>query len=110
MPFDSGVHRRKEELKTGRFAFTRRYWLALTSILLFSLLISACNLQPTGQELVEKQCTQCHTLAPIEVKSRTRSEWEVIVYRMIANGAKLNKRQGGRVVDYLSSEYGPESP
>lgn len=72
--------------------------------------MSCCGGQVSAEALVEERCTECHTLAPIEVSQKTVEEWEFTVYRMIEKGPRLNDRQAQEVIDYLSSVYGADSP
>ncbi|MCL7454421.1 MAG: hypothetical protein M8467_15390 [Anaerolineae bacterium] len=85
------------------------FWRVLVFALLMTLLAS-CALRATGEELVQSECTRCHTLAPIEVASKTSNEWQDTVHRMIEHGANLSEGQVMRVVDYLAESYGPASP
>jgi hypothetical protein len=85
-------------------------WRLLVLTLVVTLLLASCALRATGEELVQSECTRCHTLAPIEVASKTSNEWQDTVYRMIEHGANLSEGQVMRVVDYLAENYGPESP
>jgi hypothetical protein len=79
----------------------------LAPLLLVSLPLASCALRATGEELVKKECTRCHTLAPIAVEGRARAEWEEVVHRMVGHGADLRAGQVERVVDYLVENYGP---
>lgn len=86
---------------------TQRFWVTLILLVMLSILLAGCTLRASGQELVQRECTRCHTLAPIEVKDRTRAGWEDVVYRMIEHGADLSEGQAQRVIDYLAENYGP---
>ncbi len=97
-------------MKISRLIGTRSLWTALAFLLLLSILIGACELQASGETLVQEECTRCHTLAPIEVEDRTRNEWKDVVYEMIEHGAELNEREVEKVVDHLAEEHGIESP
>ena len=80
----------------------RHVWAAMLLVAALSPLIAGCTLQASGQDLVESECSRCHTLAPIEVQGRTRAEWDAVVQRMIEHGADLSEGQAQRVVDYLA--------
>lgn len=79
-------------------------------VVLATPLLASCALRASGEELVQQECTRCHTLAPIEVASKTGNEWEDTVYKMIKHGADLSDSQVMRVVDYLVENHGPQSP
>lgn len=81
-------------------------FLAFT-LLLLGTLVARCAPGTSGQDLVESECTRCHTLAPIEAETRSRAEWEDVVYEMIERGADLNEQEVETVVDYLAENYGP---
>ncbi len=91
----------------GRGGRTCRLWAVLSTLAILSVLAAGCTLRARGQDLVERECTRCHTLAPVEVKDRTRTEWDQVVQRMIEHGAGLSKGQAQTVVDYLAETYGP---
>lgn len=94
--------------RTGgrRFAAVLAILLGLASV----FTMSCCGGSVSAEALVKERCTECHTLAPIEVAQKTVEEWEFTVYRMIEKGARLNDRQAQEVIDYLSSVYGADSP
>jgi hypothetical protein len=87
-----------------------RFLVVLTLTSLVAPLLVGCTLRASGEELVQSECTRCHTLAPIEVTTKTRNEWEDTVYNMIEHGANLSESQVTRVVDYLVEHHGPEAP
>jgi hypothetical protein len=91
----------------GQRCKAHRLWATLILLALLGSLIAGCGLRASGQDLVQGQCTRCHTLAPIEVKGRTQVQWEDVVYRMIEHGANLSQGQAQRVVEYLTENYGP---
>jgi hypothetical protein len=64
----------------------------------------------SGDILLEERCTQCHTLAPVEVARKTRQEWEATVYRMIGKGTRLNDEEARQVIEFLSDTYGVQQP
>jgi len=91
----------------GRGGRTCRLWAVLSTLAVLSALVAGCTLRASGPDLVESECTRCHTLAPIEAQGRTRVEWDQVVQRMIEHGADLSKGQAQMVVDYLAETYGP---
>jgi cytochrome c5 len=61
----------------------------------------------SGEELLQARCTQCHGLDVVETASKTESEWEDTVQRMIAKGARLTEAEAQTLVEYLAETYGP---
>jgi cytochrome c5 len=56
-----------------------------------------------GKKLVDERCTKCHNLDRIQAAHHDRAGWENTVARMVRLGAKLNKEERQKVIDYLSS-------
>ena len=87
------------------------FWVALAVTLGLITVVGGCGgKQLSPEELVQERCTQCHTLAPIEVARKTRQEWASTVHGMINRGARLNDKEAQEVIDYLSGVYGTENP
>jgi len=82
-------------------------WLAFLCLVI--CLVACVGQTPTSETLVKERCTECHTLAPIEVSHKTHREWEITVYRMMEKGARLNRDEAKTVIDYLSQAHGPEA-
>ena len=82
----------------------------VASGLIVLLVVGACGRTPSAEDLIEEQCTTCHTLAPIEATQKTQQEWGATVQRMIKKGARLNDREAQIVIDYLSRTYGVDNP
>lgn len=91
----------------GGLARAYHLWPILGILAILGALVSGCTLRASGQELVQRECTRCHTLAPIEVEGRTQSQWEDVVRRMVEHGADLRAGHVERVVEYLAENYGP---
>lgn len=60
----------------------------------------------SGRKLVVQVCTKCHPAATFAGLRMTRKEWKHEVDGMIARGAKANKVQARRIVDYLALNLG----
>ena len=58
-----------------------------------------------GKEILEKQCTTCHTLEIIVDKRNDAKEWRRLVMEMIDRGAEITDEQVPVVVDYLTTNY-----
>lgn len=57
--------------------------------------------QVTGADLASSRCITCHTLERIHVYEH--SDWDRVVGRMIAYGARLTPEESSKVVRYLES-------
>lgn len=84
------------------------FWALLVALLTLSTFLGACRLSSSGEELVQKECTRCHTLAPLQVAANPEYEWRNTVYRMIAHGANLSHREAEEVIEYLALTYGSQ--
>ena len=93
--------------------------LLIPLILLFSLVLTACNKpstsEPTsapnqsavvdGKTLLETRCTACHTLDRVNEKQATADQWQATVTKMISNGAKLTNEEEAILVQYLADNF-----
>jgi len=86
---------------------TRWFWALNIALLVLPLILATCSLSPSGEQLVQEECTRCHTLAPIQVEARPEREWRNVVYRMVGLGADLSSGEAERVIEYLALAYGP---
>jgi hypothetical protein len=59
-----------------------------------------------GRKLVVQVCTKCHPAETFAGLRLSRKEWRHEVDGMIARGAKANKVQARRIVDYLAANLG----
>jgi len=59
-----------------------------------------------GRKLVVQVCTKCHPAATFAGLRMSRKEWRHEVDGMVARGAKANKVQARRIVDYLALNLG----
>jgi hypothetical protein len=55
-----------------------------------------------GKKLVLQVCTKCHPAETFAGLRLTRQEWQHEVEGMIARGAKANRAEARRIVDYLA--------
>jgi cytochrome c5 len=62
---------------------------------------------PSGDELLQSRCAECHGLAQIEGASKTQAEWETTVARMRSKGAQLTDGEAETLVEFLAETYGP---
>jgi len=63
-----------------------------------------------GKDLVMNVCTQCHELARITSKRRTKEEWNDTVDKMAARGAKASDEEFETIVAYLTKNFGKDKP
>jgi hypothetical protein len=59
-----------------------------------------------GRAVVVRVCTKCHGIEMFANIRMSRDEWKYEVDGMIARGAKANKQDARRIVDYLSKNLG----
>lgn len=64
-----------------------------------------------GKDIVIKKCIRCHDVRQTTMRPGTGSpdEWEQVVERMMSRGADLSDDEIDLVVQYLSTNYGPNS-
>src|SRR2546423_1288106 len=63
-----------------------------------------------GKELVMNVCTQCHDLARITSKKRSKEEWNDTVDKMAVRGAKASDQEFETIVTYLAKYFGKDQP
>ena len=63
-----------------------------------------------GKEILEKQCTTCHTLEIVVDKRNDAKEWRRLVIEMIDRGAEITDEQVPVVVDYLATNWSKPAP
>ena len=61
-----------------------------------------------GKDLVMNVCTQCHDLARITSKKRTKEEWNDTVDKMAMRGAKASDEEFETIVAYLAKNFGKD--
>jgi hypothetical protein len=70
--------------------------------------VSASGELPPGkaQAKVKATCTQCHTIANITKKPRTRAEWSKVLDKMEGYGADVEDKDRASILDYLTANFG----
>jgi mono/diheme cytochrome c family protein len=63
-----------------------------------------------GRDLVAVACTQCHGLNTIVQIRDGAAGWRQFVNYMIMKGAQVSDREVDTVVQYLTANFGPNSP
>jgi alcohol dehydrogenase (cytochrome c) len=83
-------------------------------LLLLSVLLIAANAeaQPSdlpdgqGKDVVQRMCTQCHSLSVVTGQRMPRDHWAAQVEDMVSRGAKGSPGEIQLVIQYLSAFYG----
>jgi cytochrome c5 len=67
------------------------------------------NLPPgPGKELLTTVCTQCHNLTRVTEKKLSKDEWDDIVDKMAARGARASDEEFDTIVNYLVKNFGKQ--
>ena len=59
-----------------------------------------------GKEILEKQCSTCHTLEVIVAQRNDAAEWKRLVLNMIDRGAEISEEQVPVITEYLAANWG----
>jgi len=59
-----------------------------------------------GKDVVQRMCTQCHSLSVVTGQRMSREHWAIQVEDMVSRGAKGSPAEIQLVVQYLSAFYG----
>jgi competence protein ComEA len=70
---------------------------------------TAAGAQDDGKALVDRACGKCHGMASVSRERNTRGRWAAIVDDMIARGAEVSDTEFDKVVDYLTTRFGPRT-
>ena len=82
--------------------------LAATALLAAVVLSVGCTptgssgASGTGQALVDRKCSMCHTLDRVKQAQKDKAGWTATVDRMRGKGAVLSDSEAQLVVDYLA--------
>lgn len=60
-----------------------------------------------GAKLLDERCKSCHVSARAKMVKKNKAEWEALVNRMVAKGAKLSAPEKTALVDHLAKTYKP---
>lgn len=67
------------------------------------------NLPPgPGKELLSTVCTTCHNLTRVTEKKLAKDEWDDIVDKMAARGARASDEEFDTIVNYLVKNFGKQ--
>lgn len=84
--------------------------LLLTTILLAASTSSSALPPGDGKPIVERMCSSCHALKVVTSKRASPEQWAQIVDQMVSRGAEGTDEEIETVVDYLSKNFGLDSP
>src|ERR1700730_19465951 len=63
-----------------------------------------------GRDIVAVACSQCHGLTTIMAIRDGAAGWRQFVNYMIMKGAQVSQRDTDTIVQYLTTNFGPNSP
>lgn len=58
-----------------------------------------------GNDLLETQCSACHSLERVKSKSATADQWKITVDRMIGHGTQLTAEEETILIQYLAENF-----
>src|SRR3954463_5818963 len=65
--------------------------------------------QPAGRESLQKVCGTCHPVETATGQRRTRASWQESINAMVARGAKGTDSELNAILEYLTTNFGPQS-
>lgn len=89
--------------------YTRSSLVLLISMLLavpFAATYARGDEKPSGKQVFETKCLQCHKQTKFKDLHYARREWEQIVSRMERNTCVLSDAEYSSVCEYLAKEHG----
>src|SRR5215472_14392197 len=63
-----------------------------------------------SRQIVQKVCGVCHTPESVITNHRSRAQWQETIDKMVGLGAKGTAEEFSAVLDYLVSQFGPNTP
>lgn len=79
--------------------------LATATLLPLSIAALSAAAAPDGAQLLDERCKSCHVAARAKMLKKSSAEWDALVTRMMAKGAKLSAPEKKALVDYLAKNY-----
>jgi competence protein ComEA len=84
--------------------------LSLT-VLFFAVSATSPALPPgEGKPIVERMCSSCHALKVVTSKRASPEQWAQLVDQMVSRGAEGTDEEIETVVEYLSKNFGLDTP
>jgi cytochrome c oxidase cbb3-type subunit III len=65
--------------------------------------------QADARAVVQKVCGTCHALERVTVSPRSRAQWEEVISKMVAMGAKGTEEELVVVLNYLATNHGRDT-
>jgi len=81
-----------------------RWTCLIAPVLLVNIAHSA---QEDGKALVQRVCTKCHALNTTTGQRNSPARWSDVVDDMVARGAEASDAEIVKMIDYLSTNFGP---
>ena len=75
-----------------------------------TLAVSSAQEAPKGEAVFQKVCSNCHAAQVALATRRTRAQWQETIDKMVGLGAKATDEEFAAVLNYLSTEYVPDTP
>jgi len=63
-----------------------------------------------GKDVLVRACSGCHLLSVVTVQRKSESDWTDMVITMRSRGANASDDDLAQVVEYLTKNFGPDSP
>ena len=79
-------------------------------LLAASMPLAAQSSDTQARQTFDKVCTTCHKAETVTANRRTREQWQESITSMIARGAKGTDAEFASILNYLSANYGVNSP
>jgi competence protein ComEA len=81
------------------------------TLLFFAVSTNSPALPPgDGKPIVERMCSSCHALKVVTSKRASPEQWAQLVDQMVSRGAEGTDDEVETVVEYLSKNFGLDSP
>jgi mono/diheme cytochrome c family protein len=86
-------------------------WLVLTvAIATLAMAVPQELPEGEGKKLLEERCAGCHSLKPVVSLKQSQGAWKELVVKMVGYGAQLDDKEVNVATEYLTKNFGPESP
>ena len=79
----------------------------------FFVAVIVCSAQEPdaakGAEVLQKVCGTCHTPQSVLTIRRPKAQWQETIDKMVSFGARAIDEEFAAILNYLSSQYGPDA-